>query len=97
MNGDWTLQATYAPIALPKAGEHDYGFTSASGTSVEGGSVEAGTFVHLVSGASAAPFRAYLKYTGSDANWAKARARSESQELPQRIIVRIAGRKVVIR
>lgn len=89
MNGDWTLQATFAPIALPKAGEHDYGFTSASGTSVEGGSVEAGTFVHLVSGASAAPFRAYLKFTLSG-HRLSARPSAKGIYIHQ-------GRKVVIR
>ncbi len=85
---DWTFQGTYSAISLPNASEYDYGFAAGDGSTVE-----IGSFVHLVSGASAAPFRAYLKYTGSDDNWAKARMRSASvsDALPNRIIVRIVG------
>ena len=85
---DWTFQGTYSAISLPKDGEYDYGFAAGDGSTVA-----IGTFVHLVSGASAAPFRAYLKYTGSDANWAKApnRAGAANDALPSRIIVRIVG------
>ena len=81
---DWTFQGTYAQISLPNvSGEYDYGF--AAGSNSDG--VNIGDFVHLVSGASAAPFRAYLKYTGSDVNWAK--TRGDGDALPSRIIVRI--------
>ena len=83
---DWTFQGTYSAISLPKTGEHAYGFAAGDGSTVA-----IGSFVHLVSGASAAPFRAYLKYTGTDANWAKARTRSGAETLPSRIIVRIVG------
>lgn len=83
---DWTLQGTYSQITLPNASEYDYGFAAGDGSTVA-----IGTFVHLVSGASAAPFRAYLKYTGTDTNWAKARTRSGADALPSRIIVRIVG------
>lgn len=88
-DADWTFQGTYSAISLPKAGEYDYGFAAGDGSEIE-----IGTFVHLVSGASAAPFRAYLKYTGSDVNWAKAPNRSgatNGDALPQRIIVRVVG------
>lgn len=85
---DWTFQGTYSQISLPKTDEYDYGFATGNGTTID-----VGTFVHLVSGASAAPFRAYLKYTGSDANWAKApnRAGAANDAMPSRIIVRIVG------
>lgn len=85
---DWTFQGTYSQISLPKTGEYDYGFAAGDGTTVA-----IGTFVHLKSGASAAPFRAYLKYTGSDDNWAKApnRAGAANDAMPSRIIVRIVG------
>lgn len=81
---DWTLQGTYSQIALPKDGEYDYGFAAGDGTTVA-----IGTFVHLVSGATAAPFRAYLKYTGTDTNWAK--TRGDGNALPSRITVRVVG------
>lgn len=85
---DWTFQGTYSQIALPKDGEYDYGFAAGSNSNVQ-----IGSFVHLKSGASAAPFRAYLKYTGSDDNWAKApnRAGVANDAMPSRIIVRIVG------
>lgn len=85
---DWTFQGTYSQISLPKTGEYDYGFAAGDGSTVA-----IGTFVHLKSGASAAPFRAYLKYTGSDDNWAKApnRAGAANDAMPSRIIVRIVG------
>ncbi|MBQ3768377.1 MAG: InlB B-repeat-containing protein [Prevotella sp.] len=85
---DWTFQGTYSQISLPKTGEYDYGFAAGDGSKVA-----IGTFVHLKSGASAAPFRAYLRYTGSDANWAKApnRAGAANDAMPSRIIVRIVG------
>jgi hypothetical protein len=85
---DWTFQGTYSQISLPKTGEYDYGFAAGDGSKVA-----IGTFVHLKSGASAAPFRAYLKYTGSDDNWAKApnRAGAANDAMPSRIIVRIVG------
>ena len=85
---DWTFQGTYSQIALPKDGEYDYGFAAGSNSNVQ-----IGSFVHLKSGASAAPFRAYLKYTGSDDNWAKApnRAGAANDAMPSRIIVRIVG------
>lgn len=79
----------YSTINLPKDGEYDYGFAAGDCSTIE-----IGTFVHLVSGASAAPFRAYLKYMGSDVNWAKAPNRSgatNGDALPQRIIVRVVG------
>lgn len=79
---DWTFQGTYSQIDLPNASEHDYGFAAGDGSTVA-----IGTFVHLVSGASAAPFRAYLKYTGTDTNWAL--TRSDGDTLPSRIIVRV--------
>ena len=88
-DADWTFQGTYSAINLPKDDEYDYGFAAGDGSEIE-----IGTFVHLVSGASAAPFRAYLKYTGSDVNWAKAPNRSgatNGDALPQRIIVRVVG------
>lgn len=90
---DWTFQGTYSRINLPKEGEHAYGFTSTAGKSVQNNDLEAGTFVYLVSGAWAAPFRAYLKYTGSDAAWQKGRTRSGAAALPIRITVRIVGGK----
>ena len=85
---DWTFQGTYSQISLPKTDEYDYGFAAGSNSNVQ-----VGSFVHLTSGASAAPFRAYLRYTGSDANWAKAPKRSgaTSDALPSQIIVRIVG------
>ena len=85
---DWTFQGTYSQISLPKTDEYDYGFAAGDGSTVA-----IGTFVHLKSGASAAPFRAYLKYTGSDDNWAKApnRAGAANDAMPSRIIVRIVG------
>ncbi len=85
---DWTFQGTYSQISLPKTDEYDYGFAAGSNSNVQ-----VGSFVHLTSGASAAPFRAYLRYTGSDANWAKAPNRSgaANDAMPSRIIVRIVG------
>ena len=93
VSSDWTIQGTYSRIDLPKEGEHAYGFTSTAGKSVQNNDLEAGTFVYLVTGAWAAPFRAYLKYTGSDAAWQKGRTRSGAAALPSRITVRIVGGK----
>ena len=80
-DGYWTFVGTLAPTALPIDGEYDYGFAGGSD-----GSVSIGDFVHLVSGASAKAFRAYLKYTGADTNWAKTRG---SEPMPSRIQVQI--------
>jgi len=92
VNGDWTFKGTYSSISWSESiPEGTYGFTNAAGKSVGGNDLTAGTFVHLVKGASAAPFRAYLSYTGSNTNWKKIRTRTDSMEdeMPSVIIVRI--------
>ncbi len=94
VSGDWTFKGTYSSISWSASiPEGTYGFTNAAGKSVGGSDLTAGTFVHLVQGASAAPFRAYLSYTGSNTNWKKVRTRTGTMEgeMPSVIIVRIVS------
>jgi len=91
VNG-WTFQGTYTPITWDSnIAPGTYGFTGTTDTSVQGNTIQAGTFIHLVSGASAKPFRAYLVYGDGTNQLARATTRSAAEELPSRIIVRIIG------
>ncbi len=88
----WTFQGTYTPITWDSnIAPGTYGFTGTTDTSVQGNTIQAGTFIHLVSGASAKPFRAYLVYGDGTNQLARATTRSAAEELPSRIIVRIIG------
>ena len=82
----WTFKGTYSAIDWSSADptEPTYGFS----TYVPDATIAAGTFVRFVKGASLAPFRARLIYSGSDTHLA-APKRSAATELPQYIIVRI--------
>ena len=84
----WTFKGTYSAIDWSSANptEPTYGFS----TYVPAETIAAGTFVRFVQGASLAPFRARLIYSGTDTHLA-APKRSAATELPQYIIVRIVG------
>ena len=85
----WTFKGTYEPISWADAdpAEPTYGFASY----VPAATIAAGTFVRFVQGASLAPFRARLIYSGNDTHL-KARKRGAAEgELSQYIIVRIVG------
>lgn len=82
--GSWTFQGTYKAMGFNSpVGYYGYaGQATATAT--------AGQFVHLVSGASAAPFRAYLKCTDTSHELYKARTRGgDGDAQPQTIIVRL--------
>lgn len=84
----WTFKGTYSAIDWSGADptEPTYGFS----TYVPAETIAAGTFVRFVQGASLAPFRARLIYSGTDTNLS-ARTRGTADELPQYIIVRIVS------
>ena len=79
-SGDWEFKGVYASKTWTEAG-YDYGFAASSGTAKDGETVSAGDFVKVGSGASIAPMRAYLTYTGAGARGMSAEA------LPDRITV----------
>ena len=85
---NWTFKGTYTALDWTSADptEPTYGFS----TYVPAATIAAGTFVRFVQGASLAPFRARLIYSGNDTHL-KARTRGAASELPQYIIVRIVG------
>ncbi len=82
----WTFKGTYSAIDWSSADptEPTYGFS----TYVPDATIAAGTFVRFVKGASLAPFRARLIYSGSDTHL-NAPKRGAANDLPQYIIVRI--------
>ena len=82
----WTFKGTYSAIDWSSADptEPTYGFS----TYVPAATIAAGTFVRFVKGASLAPFRARLIYSGSDTHL-NAPKRGAANDLPQYIIVRI--------
>jgi hypothetical protein len=86
----WTFKGTYTALDWTSAApaEPTYGFSTYVPYN-EGNTagIAAGTFVRFVQGASLAPFRARLLYSG-DNNILKAPRRT-SEELPQYIVVRI--------
>jgi hypothetical protein len=85
--GDWTFQGTYSPIKWTGNPIGYYGFAGSTS-----GGIDAGTFVHLVSGASAAPFRAYLKCDNPAHALYKDRTRGGDvtpEGLPKTITVRL--------
>ena len=84
----WTFKGTYTALNWSSADptEPTYGFS----TYVPASTIAAGTFVRFVQGASLAPFRAHLIYSGTDSHL-NARTRGTASELPQYIIVRIVG------
>lgn len=74
--GDWSFVGTYAAKTWTASETNDYGFAAQSGTAVgSSDAVNAGDFVHLTTGASIKPFRAYLRFTGSTHPWAGSSAR----------------------
>ena len=83
----WTFKGTYTALDWSGADptEPTYGFS----TYVPSATIAAGTFVRFVKGASLAPFRARLIYSGSDTHLKAPRRASE--DLPQYIIVRIVN------
>jgi hypothetical protein len=83
--GDWTFQATYSPITWTNIPKGYYGYAGQATATAT-----AGQFVHLVNGASAAPFRAYLKCNNTSHELYKARTRGgDGDAQPQTIIVRL--------
>ena len=85
----WTFKGTYSAIDWSSADptEPTYGFSTYVPAAT---TIAAGTFVRFVQGASLAPFRARLIYSGTDTHLNAAK-RSAATELPQYIIVRIVG------
>lgn len=93
-NGDWTFKGTYSTIEWTTAPTTPtYGF-SAQDTNdgiTQGQFVKVGTYVRIK------PMRAYLEYTGSDSQFANARALTraaatdEDETLPETIKVRLIG------
>lgn len=89
---NWKFKGTYTALDWTSADptEPTYGFS----TYVPEQTIAAGTFVRFVQGASLAPFRARLIYSGSDTHLnarAHSRAAQAEGELPRYIIVRIIG------
>lgn len=84
----WKFKGTYTPLSWASADptEPTYGFS----TYVPNETIAAGTFVRFVKGASLAPFRARLIYSGTDTHLNVPR-RAGANELPVIIIVRIIG------
>ena len=84
----WKFKGTYTPLSWASADptEPTYGFS----TYVPNETIAAGTFVRFVKGASLAPFRARLIYSGTDPHL-NAPRRAGANELPVIIIVRIIG------
>ena len=88
----WKFKGTYTALDWTSADpeEPTYGFS----TYVPEQTIAAGTFVRFVQGASLAPFRARLIYSGSDSHLnapARSRTAQAEDELPGYIIVRIIG------
>ena len=84
----WKFKGTYTPLSWASADptEPTYGFS----TYVANETIAAGTFVRFVKGASLAPFRGRLIYSGTDTHL-NAPRRAGANELPVIIIVRIIG------
>ena len=84
----WKFKGTYTPLSWASADptEPTYGFS----TYVSNETIAAGTFVRFVKGASLAPFRGRLIYSGTDTHL-NALRRAGANELPVIIIVRIIG------
>ena len=87
---DWTFKGTYTALDWTTTAPDvpTYGFSTY--VPEVASTIAAGTFVRFVKGASLAPFRARLIYSGNDTHL-NARTRGADSELPQYIIVRIAG------
>lgn len=79
--GHWSLKGTYVPKLWTSDSAKDYGFIPAAGADTGGNYLDAGTFVKVTTGASVAPLRCYLSYTG------RAASRSEAVPLPESIKV----------
>lgn len=89
---EWKFKGTYTALDWKSANptEPTYGFS----TYVPEQTIAAGTFVRFVQGASLAPFRARLIYSGSNEHLnarSHSRAAQAEGELPRYIIVRIIG------
>jgi hypothetical protein len=89
---NWKFKGTYTALDWKSADptEPTYGFS----TYVPEQTIAAGTFVRFVKGASLAPFRARLIYSGSNEHLnarGHSRAAQAESELPRYIIVRIIG------
>jgi hypothetical protein len=89
---EWKFKGTYTALDWTSANptEPTYGFS----TYVPAQTIAAGTFVRFVQGASLAPFRARLIYSGSNTHLnarGHSRAAQAESELPRYIIVRIIG------
>ena len=84
----WKFKGTYTPLSWASVDptEPTYGFS----TYMPNETIAAGTFVRFVKGASLAPFRARLIYSGTDTHL-NAPRRAGANELPVIIIVRIIG------
>lgn len=80
--GKWSLTGTYAQKTWTAKGK-DYGFAATDGRAADDGSyLTAGTFVRCEAGASVAPLRCYLSYSGN------AGTRDAGDMLPETISVR---------
>jgi len=83
--GRWSLQGTYTEKTWT-AESQDYGFSASAGRDTESNYMAAGTFVRCTAGASCAPLRCYLHYSGA------AGTRAFGEQLPETITVRFIGR-----
>ena len=83
--GRWSLQGTYTEKTW-SAESQDYGFSANAGRDTESNYMAAGTFVRCTAGASCAPLRCYLHYSGA------AGTRAFGERLPDVITVRFIGR-----
>ena len=85
----WTFTGTYERIDWTTDPQTIYGFAAQS---YNGGSytVSPGDFVKAASGASIAPFRAYLQFTAGNTN-APRRGAAENDALPSRMTVRLVN------
>lgn len=79
--GKWSLTGTYTQKTWTAAGT-DYGFSATDGRDGDGNSMTAGTFVRCNAGASCAPLRCYLHFSGA------AGTRAIGGQLPEMITVR---------
>ena len=97
-SGDWTFIGTYARRQWDDTNNTDeigsiYGFAAISGTSTDGQNtaINAGSFFRVAGGANSyiVPFRAYMKYTATNAPSLNHAAASD--DMPAQMTVRLVG------
>ena len=93
---NWKFKGTYTKLDWESAAptEPTYGFsTYVPYNDGNTAGIAAGTFVRFIKGASLAPFRARLIYSGTNSHLNKAsiRGTSDNADLPRYIVVRIVS------